>query len=118
MPLSVADVSVPAAAAMFAFELAAAVDKIARVAVKFASFVTAVVAAVALAVAVVAFTASVDCTATRSVTALPEVEMPVTARVEVNALVADALAANDVASEADALVAAVVAEVAAATASV
>jgi hypothetical protein len=42
----------------------------------------------------------------------------VTARVEVNALVADVLAANDVASEADAVVAAVVAEDAAATATV
>ena len=109
MPLSAEDVSVPAAAAMLALELAAAVDKIARVAVKFASVETAVAAAAVLAVAVEAFATSVDCTATRSVTALPEVDTPVTARVDVNALVADVLAANDVASEADAEVAAAVA---------
>lgn len=60
LPLSVADVSVPAAAAMFAFELAAAVDKIARVAVKFASVETAVDATVAVDVAVDVFAATVD----------------------------------------------------------
>jgi hypothetical protein len=103
---------------MLAFELAAAADKIARVAVKFASFVTAAAAAVVLAVAVVAFTASVDCTATRSVTALPEEVTPVTVRVEVNALVADVLAFNDTKSDADAVDATAVVEDAAATAAV
>jgi hypothetical protein len=116
LPLSVADVSVPAAAAMLAFELAAAVDKIARVAVKFASVETAVAAAAELAVAVEAFTASVDCTATRSLTALPEVPRAATVRVEVNALVADVLAVIETNSDADAVDAAVVAEDAAATA--
>jgi hypothetical protein len=70
--------------------------------VKFASVVTAAAAAVVLAVAVEAFTASVDCTATRSLTVLPEEDRPVTARVEVNALVADVLAFTDTKSDADA----------------
>ena len=59
-PLSVADVSVPAAAAMLVFVLAAAVAKIARVAVKFASVVTAAAATVVADVDVEAFAVTVD----------------------------------------------------------
>lgn len=110
LPLSDPDVSVPAAAAMLAFELAAAVAKIARVAVKFAAVEAAAAAVVELAVAVEAFTASVDCTATMSFTMLTDEVTPVTARVEVKADVAAVLASNEVASDADAVVAAEVAE--------
>ena len=58
--MSAADVSVPAAEAMPAFVLADAVARIARVAVKLASVVTAAAAAVVAEVAVEAFAVTVD----------------------------------------------------------